>query len=123
MMKGIFDGYYQIDIVGIIPGDEKDVICYRITYSRLDYPNFYNYIRNKIFEGTSIIFETGKMKGCFSIISISIAKANEQSEHLNNKSIPLRKEIFGNIIDHVPEKYKKGFLINQYYGIIKMRRR
>ncbi|MGN0136107.1 hypothetical protein [Anaerotignum sp.] len=123
MMKGIFDGYYQIDIVSEIFTDENDVISYRITYSELDYPDFYNYVANKILTQKSIFYKDEEREGFFLIISISIAKANKQSEHLNNKEIPFRQDHYGNILNKVPVNQRKDFLISQYYGTIKMKRK
>lgn len=122
MMKGIFDRYYQIDIISEISEEENDVISYRITYNKLQYPDFYDYITKKILKEARVFYEDETRKGDFFIISISLANANPQSEHLNNQEIPLRQEYYGDI-NKIPADQKKAFLINQYYGKIRMKRK
>lgn len=123
MMKGIFDRYYQIDIISEISEEENDVISYRITYNKLQYPDFYDYITKKILKEARVFYEDEIRKGDFFIISISLANANPQSEHLNNQEIPLRQEYYGDIVNKIPAEQKKAFLINQYYGKIRMKRK
>lgn len=118
-MKGVFDHHYQIDIVSEIPTSTDNEYLFRITYSELEYPDFFDYIKNKLFKQDTIFYQDEKNEGFFLVLNIVIMRASLVT--IKNK-IRLDKKIYGDIVDRIPLNQRDKFILHQNYGKMKIRR-
>lgn len=118
MRKGTFNDYYKIDIVEDLMTTD-DSLYLKITYSEQDYPDFLEYINDKILKRTPITYKDENNEGEFYIINISLAKTNENL-NIDFSKIRLNKEKYGDLIEKVSDEKKRSFVTSQYHGRIKM---
>ena len=118
MRKGTFNDYYKIDIVEDLMTTD-DSLYLKITYSEQDYPDFLEYINDKILKRTPITYKDENNEAEFYIINISLAKTNENL-NIDFSKIRLNKEKYGDLIEKVSDEKKRSFVTSQYHGRIKM---
>lgn len=118
MRKGIFDDYYKIDIVKDLMTTD-DSLYLKITYSELDYPGFLKYINEKVLKKIPVTYKDENNDGEFYIMSVSLAKTNENL-NIDFSKIHLSKDKYGDLIEIVSDEEKRTFVTTQYHGRIKM---
>lgn len=119
-MEAIINGYYKIEVVKST--HNRDELSLRVSFSLVDYPDFFPFLANSIKEKKPVTYWENQQESRLLVIGCSFAVRGHMNDSVRNEDIVLREEVYGTAAASVPVEKRKEFFFQHAYGRIDVKK-